>query len=144
MAQLEKTYYTVDDQPVEVKTNSSATWFAGLILVLVVLIVGGFALMINNANNETAQELEKMQQEQANIQQSNVAAQEAQQNAVRLQQADTDALQASTQNRQNAKDAELAAKESQLNMATPAPVPAPAPLPNQVETPAPTGSDVGH
>ncbi|MBS1990090.1 MAG: hypothetical protein JSS83_06200 [Cyanobacteria bacterium SZAS LIN-3] len=144
MAQLEKTYYTVDDQPVEVKTNSSATWFAGLILVLVVLIVGGFAFMINNANNETAQELEKMQQEQANIQQSNVAAQEAQQNAVRLQQADTDALQASTQNRQNAKDAELAAKESQLNMATPAPVPAPAPLPNQVETPAPTGSDVGH
>ena len=89
MAQVEKAVYTTSSDygsrpgsiydPVVVKSNSSATWLAGLLLALVVCVVGGLMVLINSSNNENALDMQKMQEDQANIQsrEANLQAQEA-------------------------------------------------------------------
>ncbi len=99
MAQLEKTVYTIDRDPVVVESNPSATWFAGLLIALVVVIIGVFMMLINTSNNENAAELQKMQEEQSSLQQqqSSLNSSQAVQNEKQFEQTGTDARQQSKQ-----------------------------------------------
>jgi hypothetical protein len=135
MAQLEKTVYTVDRDPVVVESNASATWFAGVLIAMVVVIIGVFMMLINTSNNENASQLDKMQQDQnvVNQQQADLNAQQAAQSTTQAQQAATDARQANKQLELNQQEVQQAPPPAP---ALP-PVPAPQPQPVQDQAPAP-------
>ena len=54
----------IDNEKVAVRSSPPATWFAGILIVFVLAVIGYLMVSINTANDENAAELRKMQEAQ--------------------------------------------------------------------------------